>query len=86
MISFLSLLSITQVLVEFDDIDWRKREWLSVNGDTFSAFLVEKSIVWTNRKSKTDEQEKKSPWLALVSINYRGALVYSKSQVQCVFY
>lgn len=67
MITYLFPFSTSQVLVEFDGVDWRKREWISVYGKRFSAFLIESSIVWTNRRENNDAEEKESPWLALVS-------------------
>ena len=39
-----------QVLVEYDDVEWQRREWLSPHRDAaFSFFLVEKGLVWSER-------------------------------------
>ncbi|XP_033207104.1 probable JmjC domain-containing histone demethylation protein 2C isoform X3 [Belonocnema kinseyi] len=39
-----------QVLVEYDDVEWQRREWLSPHRDAvFSFFLVEKGICWAER-------------------------------------
>ncbi|XP_053407749.1 daf-12-interacting protein 1-like isoform X2 [Mercenaria mercenaria] len=36
------------VLIEFDDIDWTRREWVRVH-DIFQLFLVEHTLVWAER-------------------------------------
>ncbi|XP_024944437.1 probable JmjC domain-containing histone demethylation protein 2C isoform X3 [Cephus cinctus] len=39
-----------QVLVEYDDVEWQRREWLSPHRDAvFSLFLVEKGLYWAER-------------------------------------
>ncbi|XP_015112860.1 probable JmjC domain-containing histone demethylation protein 2C isoform X3 [Diachasma alloeum] len=39
-----------QVLVEYDDVEWQRREWLSPHRDTvFSFFLIEKGLCWSER-------------------------------------
>ncbi|KAK0183382.1 hypothetical protein PV327_001430 [Microctonus hyperodae] len=39
-----------QVLVEYDDVEWQRREWLSPYRDTlFSFFLIEKGLCWSER-------------------------------------
>lgn len=39
-----------QILVEYDDVEWQRREWLSPHRDTvFSFFLVEKGLYWAER-------------------------------------
>lgn len=39
-----------QVLVEYDDVEWHRREWLSPHRDSaFSFFLVEKGLSWSDR-------------------------------------
>lgn len=39
-----------QVLVEYDGVEWYRREWISVYKDSiFHLFLVEHSLVWTDR-------------------------------------
>ncbi|KAF4531462.1 hypothetical protein B566_EDAN004233 [Ephemera danica] len=42
------------VLVEYDDVEWQRREWLSLHkGRVFHAFLVEHSLVWAPRASSS---------------------------------
>ncbi|XP_076625774.1 lysine demethylase 3 isoform X2 [Colletes latitarsis] len=39
-----------QILVEYDDVEWQRREWLSPHRDAvFSFFLVEKGLSWAER-------------------------------------
>ncbi|XP_043506400.1 probable JmjC domain-containing histone demethylation protein 2C isoform X1 [Frieseomelitta varia] len=39
-----------QILVEYDDVEWQRREWLSPHRDAvFSFFLVEKGLCWAER-------------------------------------
>ncbi|KAL3243511.1 hypothetical protein MRX96_020566 [Rhipicephalus microplus] len=52
----------SQVLVEFDNADWKRREWIRVYEDPFAAFLVEETLTWHVRNS----DEPPSP--ALVSV------------------
>jgi hypothetical protein len=40
-----------QVLVEFDNIGWEKREWLQLYKDNFQIFLVEDSLCVAKRIS-----------------------------------
>ena len=58
--------SFSKVLVEYDDVDWRKREWIHVYDQQFQVFLIEQSIIWTVRK-KEGGQSLEKDWLALVS-------------------
>ncbi|KAJ8684041.1 hypothetical protein QAD02_019833, partial [Eretmocerus hayati] len=40
----------TSILVEYDDVEWQRREWLSPHRDSiFSFFLVEKGLSWSER-------------------------------------
>lgn len=42
--------SFLQILVEYDDVEWQRREWLSPHRDAvFSFFLVEKGLYWAER-------------------------------------
>ncbi|KAH6947683.1 hypothetical protein HPB50_020724 [Hyalomma asiaticum] len=41
----------SQVLVEFDNADWKRREWIRVYEDPFAAFLVEETLTWHVRNS-----------------------------------
>ncbi|XP_043588061.1 probable JmjC domain-containing histone demethylation protein 2C isoform X3 [Bombus pyrosoma] len=39
-----------EILVEYDDVEWQRREWLSPHRDAvFSFFLVEKGLYWAER-------------------------------------
>ncbi|XP_053211084.1 probable JmjC domain-containing histone demethylation protein 2C [Panonychus citri] len=51
------------VLVEYDGVDWRKREWIKVYDQQFTVFLIEYSIVWSTRKETVVGQN--NHWLAL---------------------
>ncbi|XP_043568236.1 probable JmjC domain-containing histone demethylation protein 2C isoform X4 [Chiloscyllium plagiosum] len=56
------------VYVEFDDLEWEKREWVKVYED-FKIFLVEHQLVWAERKNPNQTQGSKSKqvqWPALV--------------------
>lgn len=64
----LSFLKFPQVYVEFDDLEWEKREWVKVYED-FAAFLVEYQLVWAKRKDPSQTQGskiKQIQWPALV--------------------
>lgn len=53
--------------VEFDDLEWDKREWLKVYED-FSTFLVEYHLIWAKRNDPSQSQGSKSrqiQWPAL---------------------
>ncbi|XP_075532576.1 lysine demethylase 3 isoform X5 [Dermacentor variabilis] len=51
------------VLVEFDNADWKRREWIRVYEDPFAAFLVEETLTWHVRNS----DESPSPALKFIS-------------------
>ena len=55
-----------QVLVEFDDLEWKKREWFRVH-DVFQVFLVEHTLVWTCRPVDKDTRPTPLHFPALVS-------------------
>ncbi|XP_043568235.1 probable JmjC domain-containing histone demethylation protein 2C isoform X3 [Chiloscyllium plagiosum] len=58
------------VYVEFDDLEWEKREWVKVYED-FKIFLVEHQLVWAERKNPNQTQGSKSKqvqWPALFPI------------------
>ena len=40
-----------QVLVEFDDLSWDKREWISIYKDGFNLFLLEENLVLAQRST-----------------------------------
>ncbi|ERE92057.1 putative JmjC domain-containing histone demethylation protein 2C [Cricetulus griseus] len=55
------------VYVEFDDLEWDKREWVKVYED-FSTFLVEYHLIWAKRNDPSQTQGSKSrqiQWPAL---------------------
>ncbi|XP_028824386.1 probable JmjC domain-containing histone demethylation protein 2C isoform X3 [Denticeps clupeoides] len=55
------------VYVEFDDLEWDKREWVKVYED-FQIFLVEHQLVWAKRKEANQLQGTKAKqvqWPAL---------------------
>ncbi|KAL8562748.1 hypothetical protein ACOMHN_022623 [Nucella lapillus] len=51
------------VLVEFDDVEWKRREWFRVH-DVFQVFLVEHTLVWTCRPP-SEGQPPPTPFPAL---------------------
>ncbi|XDV44952.1 hypothetical protein PO909_013155 [Leuciscus waleckii] len=62
-------LSTRSVYVEFDDLEWEKREWVKVYED-FQIFLLEHQLVWAKRKEGAQLQGTKAKqiqWPALVS-------------------
>ncbi|KAF4085271.1 hypothetical protein AMELA_G00115710 [Ameiurus melas] len=62
----------TAVYVEFDDLEWDKREWVKVYED-FQIFLLEQQLVWAKRKEGSQLQgtrAKQIQWPALVSAPY----------------
>lgn len=39
------------MLVEYDDVEWRRREWIIPHRDLqFSLFLIEKNLYWVDRQ------------------------------------
>ncbi|XP_075791009.1 putative JmjC domain-containing histone demethylation protein 2C isoform X2 [Pelodiscus sinensis] len=68
-----------QVYVEFDDLEWEKREWVKVYED-FAAFLVEYQLVWAKRKDPSQSQGskiKQVQWPGLTFKPLVGKSVYS---------
>ncbi|XP_025837473.1 probable JmjC domain-containing histone demethylation protein 2C [Agrilus planipennis] len=39
-----------QVLVEYDGVEWKRREWISVYGTSFKLFFVEQDLLWFQRE------------------------------------
>ncbi|XP_038599454.1 probable JmjC domain-containing histone demethylation protein 2C isoform X1 [Tachyglossus aculeatus] len=67
------------VYVEFDDLEWEKREWVKVYED-FTTFLVEYQLVWAKRKDPSQTQGskiKQVQWPALTFKALVGKSVYS---------
>lgn len=57
-----------QVLVEYDDMEWHRREWISIYKDNiFQVFMVENSLVWCDRKDPLANHKSTVLWPALVS-------------------
>ncbi|KAL5022479.1 hypothetical protein ScPMuIL_001634 [Solemya velum] len=53
------------VLVEFDDCDWKRREWVKIHG-IFQVFLVESTLIWTERSPPVKSQARSQHvWPAL---------------------
>ncbi|XP_050678974.1 probable JmjC domain-containing histone demethylation protein 2C [Leptidea sinapis] len=56
-----------QVLVEYDGVDWQRREWVAVySRRTFRVFLVERTLVWAPKK--IDNKEIKWPALTFTPL------------------
>nr|XP_026649894.1 probable JmjC domain-containing histone demethylation protein 2C [Zonotrichia albicollis] len=71
--------STEEVYVEFDDLEWEKREWVKVYED-FAAFLVEYQLVWAKRKDPSQTQGskiKQIQWPALTFKPLVGKSVYN---------
>uniref|UniRef100_A0A9J8BKS0 Probable JmjC domain-containing histone demethylation protein 2C n=1 Tax=Cyprinus carpio carpio TaxID=630221 RepID=A0A9J8BKS0_CYPCA len=59
------------VYVEFDDLEWDKREWVKVYED-FQIFLLEHQLVWAKRKEGAQQQGTKAKqiqWPALDEVD-----------------
>ncbi|XP_059585853.1 probable JmjC domain-containing histone demethylation protein 2C isoform X2 [Alligator mississippiensis] len=68
-----------KVYVEFDDLEWEKREWIKVYED-FATFLVEYQLVWAKRKDPSQTQGskiKQIQWPALAFKPLVGKSVYN---------
>jgi len=63
------MLCLLQVLVEYDDLEWTKREWIRIS-EVFQVFLVENTLLWAPRDDPVENRStEKILWPALVSIN-----------------
>ena len=61
------LFLLLQVLVEFDDCEWKRREWIRIY-DIFQVFIVEYTLVWAPRSNPEDEKSRhRVLWPGLVS-------------------
>ncbi|KAJ9598028.1 hypothetical protein L9F63_026867, partial [Diploptera punctata] len=59
-----------QVLVEYDDVEWHRREWICIyKKGLFNMFMVEHSLVWADRVDPLSKNSSSSTvlWPALVS-------------------
>ncbi|KAK7496342.1 hypothetical protein BaRGS_00012507 [Batillaria attramentaria] len=69
------------VLVEFEDVEWKRREWIRVH-ETFQVFLVEHTLVWTSRPpSDKDPPSKPLPGLCFKPIVDKCGFAPSKKRV-----
>lgn len=61
--------NLLQALVEYDGVEWHRREWISIYKDSpFQLFLVEHSLVWTDRVDPLSPNNGHTVlWPALVS-------------------
>ncbi|XP_069993330.1 probable JmjC domain-containing histone demethylation protein 2C [Penaeus vannamei] len=58
-----------QVLVEYDDVEWQRREWVHVyRGQLFQIFLLEKTLAWATRTPHSKMRGTPIPWPALVYV------------------
>ncbi|KAM5236018.1 putative JmjC domain-containing histone demethylation protein 2C isoform 2-T2 [Ctenodactylus gundi] len=58
------------VYVEFDDLEWDKREWVKVYED-FSAFLVEYHLIWAKRNNPSQTQGSKSKQIQWPALTFK---------------
>ena len=59
--------SAAQLLLEYSDVDWAKREWVSANEQTATLY-VEDRLVWGRRPPETGHRENKDiRWPTVVS-------------------
>ncbi|XP_069317215.1 probable JmjC domain-containing histone demethylation protein 2C isoform X1 [Eulemur rufifrons] len=58
------------VYVEFDDLEWDKREWVKVYED-FSTFLVEYHLIWARRNDPSQTQGSKSKQIQWPALTFK---------------
>ena len=58
---------VLQVLVEYDNEDWTTREWLTIYDGSWKIFLVEKTMVWSQRPDPSNPS-RRLLWPALVRL------------------
>ncbi|XP_052466859.1 probable JmjC domain-containing histone demethylation protein 2C isoform X1 [Carassius gibelio] len=58
------------VYVEFDDLEWDKREWVKVNED-FQIFLLEHQLVWAKRKEGAQLQGTKAKQIQWPALTFK---------------
>uniref|UniRef100_A0A8C1JWE4 Probable JmjC domain-containing histone demethylation protein 2C n=1 Tax=Cyprinus carpio TaxID=7962 RepID=A0A8C1JWE4_CYPCA len=58
------------VYVEFDDLEWDKREWVKVNED-FQIFLLEHQLVWAKRKEGAQQQGTKAKQIQWPALTFK---------------
>ncbi|XP_006889118.1 PREDICTED: probable JmjC domain-containing histone demethylation protein 2C [Elephantulus edwardii] len=59
------------VYVEFDDLEWDKREWVKVYED-FATFLVEYHLIWAKRKNPRQTQGSKSKQIQWPALTFKA--------------
>ncbi|XP_064176425.1 probable JmjC domain-containing histone demethylation protein 2C isoform X1 [Anguilla rostrata] len=58
------------VYVEFDDLEWEKREWVKVYED-FQIFLLEHQLVWAKRKESAQVQGTKAKQIQWPALTFK---------------
>ncbi|XP_075390372.1 putative JmjC domain-containing histone demethylation protein 2C isoform X5 [Tenrec ecaudatus] len=58
------------VYVEFDDLEWDKREWVKVY-EEFSTFLVEYHLIWAKRKDPSQTQGSKNKQIQWPALTFK---------------
>ncbi|XP_078079761.1 putative JmjC domain-containing histone demethylation protein 2C isoform X2 [Mustelus asterias] len=61
------------VYVEFDDLEWEKREWVKVYED-FQIFMVEHQLVWAKRKNPSQTQGSKSKQIQWPALTFKSVV------------
>ncbi|XP_066881631.1 probable JmjC domain-containing histone demethylation protein 2C isoform X7 [Kogia breviceps] len=59
-----------KVYVEFDHLEWDKREWVKVYED-FSTFLVEYHLIWARRNNPSQTQGSKSKQIQWPALTFK---------------
>ncbi|XP_051883340.1 probable JmjC domain-containing histone demethylation protein 2C [Pristis pectinata] len=59
--------------VEFDDLEWEKREWVKVYED-FQIFLVEHQLVWAKRKNPSQSQGSKNKQIQWPALTFKSVV------------
>ncbi|XP_078269374.1 putative JmjC domain-containing histone demethylation protein 2C isoform X3 [Rhinoraja longicauda] len=59
--------------VEFDDLEWEKREWVKVYED-FQIFLVEHQLVWAKKKNASQFQGSKNKQIQWPALTFKSVV------------
>ncbi|XP_059803336.1 probable JmjC domain-containing histone demethylation protein 2C isoform X3 [Hypanus sabinus] len=59
--------------VEFDDLEWEKREWVKVYED-FQIFLVEHQLVWAKRNNPSQSQGSKNKQIEWPALTFKSVV------------
>jgi hypothetical protein len=62
--------------VEFDHLDWEKREWLNVHKDNYHVLLVEESLCLASRQNATFSTSAGSLHPALVNLIFCDQVIF----------